>query len=199
MQNDIMYLLMANVYFSLRIAPLVVIGVGLLKGILLLTGQKREFEGWTRNSLLTVLSIVFLPGSLVYIGIRYILCRLLRIDVSEVGSSATYGEVNIFLRIDNPPRVMVLLLFLYTTVVLSIFTANSLILLPALFLADNGSAVLICWYVAIGIFFNTSVRSGDISVLFASLKRRPRSGTIELVLVMLGLIILYTQVMGVVV
>ncbi len=199
MENDIVYLVMVTIFFSMRVAPIVVIGVGLLKGILLLTGQKREFEGWTRNSILTVLSIVFLPGSLVYIGIRYILCRLFRIDVADIGTSATYGEVNIFLRIENPPRVMVLLLFLYTTVVLSIFTSTSLILLPSLFLTGNAPVILVCWYVAVGIFFNTSVRSGDLSVLLAALKRRPRSGSIELVLVLLSLVVLYTQVIGVIV
>ncbi|NWF95602.1 MAG: hypothetical protein HXY34_05635 [Candidatus Thorarchaeota archaeon] len=198
MQSDVLTLGLLTVVFSIQCAPFVVIGVGTLKGILLLTGQKREFEGWTRNSLLSFLSIIFLPGTLVYIAIRYVLCKILGIDVADIAGSAAYGELNIFLRIDKPPRVAVLLVFLYSTIILSIFVAISMIVFPATLLVSNPPIVLVCWYVALGVFFNTSVRSGDLSVLLASLKKRPRSGAIELVTVLVMIVILHTQLVGVI-
>lgn len=181
------------------ITPSVVLIVGILRGLVLLTGQKREFEDWTRNPLLTILSIVFLPGSVVFVTLRYIIAKIGGIDVEDVSGSATYGELDLFLRIEKPPRVGVVLTALYMTIVASVFTAMALITIPVVYLISEPPLVIICWYVAVSILFNTSVRSGDISIVVASLKRHPRSGAVELIVVLSVLVILYTQVFGVIV
>jgi len=195
---DIVSLVVANLYFSLRIAPFVVIAVGVLRGILLFSGQKREFEGWTRNLLLSILSIIFLPGTAVFVAIRLMMCKIFRIDISNVGGSSTYGEINIFLRVDKPPRVVAVLASLFTTVVLSVFVSLTLLAVPAILLISDPPLVLLCSYVAIGVLFNTSIRSGDLSLVQAALRKRPRSGAIELVIVLVSLTILYSQLLGVV-
>ncbi len=197
--DDLTSLIVGNLLFSVMITPTVVLIVGILRGLVLLTGQKREFEDWTRNPLLTILSIVFLPGSVVFVTLRYIIAKIGGIDVEDVSGSATYGELDLFLRIEKPPRVGVVLTALYVTIVASVFTAMALITIPVLYLLSEPPLVIICWYVAVSILFNTSVRSGDISIVVASLKRHPRSGTVELIVVLSVLVILYTQVFGVIV
>jgi hypothetical protein len=194
--TDIPGLIMANLIFSIQVAPGVLIAVSIIRGLILITGQKREFEDWTRNWLLTFLSWVFLPGTIVYVALRWGISKLFRIDVENIGLSTTYAELNLFIKVEKPPRVAVALTFLYATVVLSVFTACSLIVLPFVFLLE-APMVLILWYVALGVFFNTSLRSGDISLVAASLRRRPRSGVLELIVVMAALIILYAQFAGV--
>ena len=197
MQIDLPAALFANLVFSVKIAPGVLVIVTVVRGLILLSGQKREFEDWTRNSLMSALSIIFLPGTLAYIGIRYIVTRAFGIDVENIGGSTTYGEINLFLKVERPPRVAIVLSALYMIVVMSVFVALSLILLPALLFFQNMPAVLFCWYVAIGILFNNSLRSGDVSLVIASLRRRPRAGALEFIAVIVALILLYTQVVGV--
>lgn len=191
--------LFANLVFSVRIAPAILVIVTVVRGLILLSGQKREFEDWTRNSLMSALSILFLPGTLAYIGIRYTVSRAFGIDVENIGGSTTYGEINLFLKVERPPRVAIVLSALYMIVVMSVFVALSLILLPALLFFQNMPAVLFCWYVAIGVLFNISLRSGDVSLVVASLRRRPRAGALEFIVVMVALVLLYTQVVGVLV
>ena len=193
---DIPGLMMANLLFSMQVAPGVLIVVSVIRGLVLLTGQKREFEDWTRNWLLTLLSWVFLPGTMVYVALRWGISKLFRIDVENVGLSTTYAELNLFLKVEKPPRVVVAVTFLYATVVLSVFTACSMIILPLVFLLD-APVVAILWYVALGVFFNTSLRSGDVSLVAASLKKRPRSGALELIVVIAALVIFYAQIAGV--
>ena len=199
MQIDLPAALFANLVFSIKIAPGILVIVTVIRGLILLSGQKREFEDWTRNSLMSALSIIFLPGTLAYIAIRYTVSRAFGIDVENIGGSTTYGEINLFLKVERPPRVAIVLSALYMIVVMSVFVALSLILLPALLFFQNMPAVLLCWYVAVGVLFNNSLRSGDISLVVASLRRRPRTGALEFIAVMAALVLLYTQVMGVLV
>ena len=199
MQIDLPAALFANLVFSVKIAPGILAIVTVVRGLILLSGQKREFEDWTRNSLMSALSIIFLPGTLAYIGIRYTVSRAFGIAVENVGGSTTYGEINLFLKVERPPRVAIVLSALYMIVVMSVFVALSLILLPALLFFQNMPLVLFCWYVAIGVLFNISLRSGDVSLVVASLRRRPRAGVLEFIAVMVALVLLYTQVVGVLV
>ena len=199
MQIDLPAALFANLVFSVKIAPGILVVVTIVRGRILLSGQKREFEDWTRNSLMSALSIIFLPGTLAYIAIRYTVSRAFGIDVENIGGSTTYGEINLFLKVERPPRVAIVLSALYMIVVMSVFVALSLILLPALLFFQNMPAVLLCWYVAIGVLFNNSLRSGDVSLVVASLRRRPRAGVLEFIAVMVALVLLYTQVVGVLV
>lgn len=199
MQIDLPAALFANLVFSIKIAPGILVIVTVIRGLILLSGQKREFEDWTRNSLMSALSIIFLPGTLAYIAIRYTVSRAFGIDVENIGGSTTYGEINLFLKVERPPRVAIVLSALYMIVVMSVFVALSLILFPALLFFQNMPAVLLCWYVAVGVLFNNSLRSGDISLVVASLRRRPRTGALEFIAVMAALVLLYTQVVGVLV
>lgn len=199
MQIDLPAALLANLVFSVKIAPGILVIVTVVRGLILLSGQKREFEDWTRNSLMSALSIIFLPGTLAYIGIRYTVSRAFGIDVENIGGSTTYGEINLFLKVERPPRVVIVLSALYMIVVMSVFVALSLILLPALLFFQNMPVVLFCWYVAVGVLFNISLRSGDVSLVVASLRRRPRAGALEFIAVMVTLVLLYTQVVGVLV
>ena len=199
MQIDLPAALFANLVFSVKIAPGILAIVTVVRGLILLSGQKREFEDWTRNSLMSALSIIFLPGTLAYVGIRYTVSKAFGIDVENIGGSTTYGEINLFLKVERPPRVAIVLSALYMIVVMSVFVALSLILLPALLFFQNMPVVLFCWYVAVGVLFNISLRSGDVSLVVASLRRRPRAGAIEFIAVMVALVLLYTQVVGVLV
>ena len=199
MQIDLPAALFANLVFSVKIAPGILAIVTVVRGLILLSGQKREFEDWTRNSLMSALSIIFLPGTLAYVGIRYTVSKAFGIDVENIGGSTTYGEINLFLKVERPPRVAIVLSALYMIVVMSVFVALSLILFPALLFFQNMPAVLLCWYVAVGVLFNNSLRSGDISLVVASLRRRPRTGALEFIAVMAALVLLYTQVVGVLV
>ena len=196
MQMDIPSLILANLIFSIKITPIVVIIVSILRAAILFSGQKREFEDWTRNPLLTVLLMIFLPGTLAYVAIRYVVCYAFGIDIEGVGSATTYGEINLFLTVDKAPRVGIAITSLFVTIVMSIFVALSLVAIPIVLVFDV-LPTLVCWYISLGILFNSSIRNGDISMIGASLKRRPRSGAVELLVVMTALVLLYIQVMGV--
>ena len=82
------------------------------------------------------------------------------------------------------------------TIVLSVFIALLFLVLPAILALDFPMS-LFCWYVALGVLFNTSLRSGDVRLLWEALKRHPRSGTIEFVIVLAVLVLLYTTLPGV--
>jgi len=101
-QSDILALLATNLVFSVKIAPLVVVVATLVRSALLLTGQKRTIVSWTRNTLLFLATIVFLPGMLVNTGVRYGVCSLFGIDLEGVGGGSTYAEPNLFLKVVRP-------------------------------------------------------------------------------------------------
>ncbi len=194
-QIELLALVIANLYFAIAWTPFIVIGVTLLRGIVLFTGRKREFEDWTRNPLMTLLSFIFLPGTLLYIGIRYVVTKVAGIKVDRVSGSTTYGELNMFLEIERPPRVAVILTALYVNIVLTVFTAITLLIIPFVMLWDF-SWVVICWYVSLGVFYNSGVRSGDAALVLSSLRDRPRRGAIELVVVIVTIAVVYWQILG---
>ena len=188
--------MLANLFFSFSVTPYVILGATILRGLLLLSGQKREFEDWTRNKLMTFLTIIFLPGTLAYMGIRFLIAKGLRVDVEDVGSSSTYGEINVFLKVDRPPRVGIVLTVLFLNVVAAVFAAFALIVLPVMIYVEP-LWIFVFWWVALGILFNCSLRSGDLSLVVAALKNKPRSGAIEFIgfIIILGFIY-YTMYMG---
>ncbi len=189
---DIQTLVLVNLFLSIQLTPLVLVSVTIIRGVLLLRGRKREFEDWTRNPLMAVLSIIFLPGTLIYIGIRYAITRLARIRVDRISGSSTYGEVNLFLVVEDPPSLGIVLVALYSTLVLTVFVALTLLVLP-LALVPNLPLSVLLWYVGVGTFYNASVRSGDASLVLSSLRDNPRRGALELVAFIALLYILQTQ------
>ncbi|MHA2069907.1 MAG: hypothetical protein ACXABY_36550, partial [Candidatus Thorarchaeota archaeon] len=77
MQQDIGTLMMANLLFSVQVAPLVVVVATAIRSILLLTGKRRVFEEWTRNPLLSAVTIIFAPGMVITTAVRYGVTSLL--------------------------------------------------------------------------------------------------------------------------
>ena len=196
MQMELSALIISNLLFSVRVTPIVILAATLLRGAILLTGQKREFEDWTRNPLLTILTIIFFPGMIINLLIRYLVSAAFGIGVDRVGGSTTYGELNLYLKVDKPPRVFTVILVLFVSTFLSVFVAFLLIALPVvLFL--SASATVIMWYLSIGVLFNSSARGGDLSLLGASLKKRPRTGALEILTISAALIIMYFQLWSV--
>lgn len=194
--NDLVGLVITNLVLAVSFTPFVIIAMTVIRSIVLLAGRKREFEEWTRNPLLSILSIVFLPGSLVYIGIRYLVCSAFGFRIESIGTSTTYGEFNLYLNVERPPRVGAVIAAIYAIVVLSVFSAMNLMILPMAFAADfllPGIGL----YVALGVLFNASIRSGDITLLGASLRRRPRSGALELVIAIAILLFVHVQLLEV--
>jgi len=192
---DVTTLIMTNLLFSVRITPIVIITATILRGAILLTGQKREFEDWTRNPLLTIVTIIFFPGMIIHLFIRYTVSAAFGIGVERVGGSTTYGELNLYLKVDKPPRVTAVILALFVSTFLAVFVAFLLIALPVVLLF-SAPVTLIMWYLSIGVLFNSSLKSGDISLLGASLRKKPRSGALEIVTILAAIIILYIQVWG---
>jgi hypothetical protein len=82
---------------------------------------------------------------------------------------------------------------LYLSTVISLSLAFALIFLPVLLLIE-APIVLLSWYIALGVLFNSSLRGGDVQLLGAALKGRPRAGAIELMLSIAVLVLFYTQV-----
>ncbi|MGY5875411.1 MAG: hypothetical protein RTU30_06675 [Candidatus Thorarchaeota archaeon] len=195
MQMDVSTILVANILFSLRVTPIVIVGATLLRGAVLLTGRKREFEEWTRNPLLTILTIIFFPGMLIHLGIRYIVSKAFGVGVDKLGGSTTYGELNLFLRVDKPPRVSAVLLTVFVSTFLSVFVAFLCIALPVVMIF-SAPMTLLLWYISVSVLFNSSLKMGDASLIGASLRRRPRTGMLEMVAVMAALVIIYLQVWG---
>ena len=193
---DIVLLLVANFYFAFQWTPMIIVVVTIIRGALLLKGQKREFEDWFRNPWMTFLSIFFLPGTLIYTGIRYLVSKIAGIKIDRVSGTTTYGELNLFLEVEKPPRVGVLVIALFSNVVLSVFVALTLLVLPLILILDLAWTG-ICLYVALGVLYNSSLRSGDAGLVLTALRRKPKSGAIELIVVIAMLAFLYWQTMGV--
>ncbi len=190
MQNDIVSLLTMNFLFSLKVAPLVVIVATLLRSILLLSGNKRAFKSWTRNTLLSALTIIFLPGIIINTAVRYGICSLFQIDLEGVGAGSTYAELNLFLKVDSPPRVGVLILALYLSTLTSVFIGFLLLFLPVVILA-GAPLFLLCWYLSLAVLINCSLRGGDVSLLGAALRGHLGKGILELVIALSVLIVFY--------
>lgn len=201
MQSDLFTILLANLILSFRMLPIVLVVVGLLRGlILILGGRRREFEDWTRNRWMAALSIFFFSGMVVHMTIRYLVARLFLIRVSKVTIGSTYMEPNLYVEVESPPRTSIAILSFFIASVLSIFTGFLLLFLPTQFtLGDYLTDMvifLLCWWTSVGIFFNTSIRIGDITLIGASLQQQPKSGPFELCIVAIGLVLLYTQLWG---
>lgn len=194
--TDLVFLVLANLYFAFQWTPIIMVVITVIRGALLLKGQKREFEDWFRNPWMTFLSIFFLPGTLIYTGIRYVVSKLAGIKIERVSGTSTYGELNLFLEVEQPPRVGVLIVALYMNVMLSVFVALTLLVLPLVLILDLVWTA-ICLYVALGVLYNSSLRSGDAGLVLTSLRQKPKSGAIELVVVIASLAFLYWQTMGV--
>ncbi len=190
MQNDIVSLLTMNFLFSLKVAPLVVIVATLLRSLLLLSGSKRAFRSWTRNSLLSAITIVFLPGMVINTGVRYAICSLFGIDLDGVGGGSTYAELNLFLKVDSPPSVGVLISALYLSTVASVFIGFFLLVLPVIILIGAPFSLL-CWYLSLAVLINCSLRGGDVSLLGAALRGHPGKGILELLIALSILIVFY--------
>jgi hypothetical protein len=195
--SDVLVVLLASLQLSLRMTPLVIVVATLVRSVLLLTGRKRAFHTWTRNTLLSVLTIVFAPGMVVNTLIRYLICAILKVDIEGVGGTSTYAEFNRFLEVGKPPHVAVLLTALFVSSVLSVFVSLSLLFIPFVLLMGV-PVVLLCWYVAMSVLLNSCIRSGDIVLLGESLKKHGERGVLELVCVIAALALFYTQIVGVV-
>jgi hypothetical protein len=197
-QLDIASLMLANLLFSVQVAPLVVVVATAIRAILLLTGKRRAFEEWTRNPLLSAVTIIFAPGMVITTAVRYGVSSLMGIDLEGLGGGGTYGELSLFLKVDKPPRVAILLSALYGSTVVSVFIAFALLVVPVVLLA-GAPIVLLCTYVSLGVLLTSSLKGGDLALLGAALKGRPRSGAIELFAVLAILVLFYTQIVGVVI
>jgi hypothetical protein len=197
-QIDIVTLMVANLIFSVQVAPLVVVVATAIRSLLLLTGKRRAFEEWTRNPLLSAVTIIFAPGMVITTAVRYGVTSLMGIDLEGLGGGGTYGELSLFLKVDKPPRVAVLLSALYISTVISVFIAFALLVVPVVMLA-GAPVVLLCTYVSLGVLLTSSLKGGDLTLLGAAFKGRPRSGAIEFLAVMTVLVLFYTQVVGVVI
>lgn len=194
MQTDVVLQLLAtNLVFSVKIAPLVVVIATLVRSALLLTGRRRAIVSWTRNTVLSIATIVFLPGMIVNTGVRYAVCSLFGIDLEGIGGGSTYAELNLFLKVDRPPRVAILVSALYVSTVASVFIGFSLLFLPVVLLA-GAPVVLLCWYMALCVLFNSSLRGGDVSLLGAALQGHPGRGLAELLIVLAILVVFYAFV-----
>ena len=193
MQSDIVSMLAVNLVFSVKFAPLVVVAATLIRSLMLLSGNRRAFRAWTRNALLSAVTIIFLPGMIVNTAVRYAVCSLFRIDLEGVSSGTTYAEINLFLKVDSPPRVAVLISALFVSTIASVFIGFSLLFLPVVFLA-GAPVLLLCWYLSLAVFFNSSLRGGDVSLLGAALQKHPGKGIAELVIALSLLIVFYSFV-----
>ncbi|MFX1485298.1 MAG: hypothetical protein ACFFCP_19160 [Promethearchaeota archaeon] len=189
----VIQLLVTNLVFSVKIAPLVVVIATMVRATLLLTGRRRAIVSWTRNTLLSLATIVFLPGMIINTGVRYAVCSLFGIDLDGVGGGSTYAELNLFLKVDRPPRVAVLVSALYVSTVASVFIGFSLFFLPVVLLA-GAPVILLCWYMALCVLLNSSLRGGDVSLLGAALQGHPGRGIAELFLALAVLVVFYAFV-----
>ncbi len=194
MQTDVVLQLLAtNLVFSVKIAPLVVVVATLVRSALLLTGRRRAIVSWTRNTILSLVTIIFLPGMIVNTGVRYAVCSLFGIDLEGVGAGSTYAELNLFLKVDRAPRVAILVSALYVSTVASVFIGFSLLFLPVVLLA-GAPVILLCWYMALCVLFNSSLRGGDVSLLGAAIQGHPGRGLAELFIALTVLIVFYAFV-----
>jgi hypothetical protein len=198
MQADIVSMLAVNFVFSIKFAPLIVVVATLVRSLLLLSGNKRAFKSWTRNGLLSAITILFLPGMIINTAVRYAVCSLFRIDLEGVAAGSTYAELNLFLKVDSPPKVYVLISALFVSTIASVFIGFSLLFLPVV-LFVGAPVLLLCWYLSVAVLLNSSLRGGDVSLLGAALQKHPGRGIAELVVTLSVLIVFYSYVgMGVV-
>ncbi|MBD3406888.1 MAG: hypothetical protein GF411_12295 [Candidatus Lokiarchaeota archaeon] len=192
-----MVIVTSSFLFAFQITPLVVLVATAIRSVILLTGRRRAFVTWTRNSLLSAISIIFAPGMIINTGVRYGICSLFGIDMDGFGANSTYAELNLFLRVERPPRVLVLVTALFISTVLSVFLGFILIVLPMVIII-GAPVVLVCWYIAVCILFNTSIRGGDVTLLGAALKGQPGRGIAELILSISIIVFLYIALSGVI-
>jgi len=193
LQYDIVSMLVLNVVFSVKIAPAVVFTATLIRSLILLSGNKRVFRAWTRNVMLSAVSIIFFPGSIINTAVRYAVCSLFRIDLKGVAAGSTYAELNLFLKVDSPPRVVVLISALFVSTIASVFIGFSLLFLPVVLLV-NAPVYLLCWYLSLAVLFNSSLKGGDVSLLGAALQKHQGKGIAELILALSVLIVFYSVV-----
>ena len=193
MQTDVLALLATSLVFSVKVAPLVVVVATLVRSALLLTGRRRALVSWTRNAFLSFATIIFLPGSIINTAVRYGVCSLFGIDLEGVGGGSTYAELNLFLKVDRPPKVAVLVSALYVSTVASVFIGFTLLFLPVVLLA-GAPIVLLCWYLALCVLFNSSLRGGDVHLLGAALQKHPGRGIAELFVALAVLVVFYSIV-----
>jgi len=184
-------MLVVNLIFSVKFAPFVVVVATLIRSIMLLSGNRRAFRAWTRNVLLSAVTIIFLPGMIINTGVRYAVCSVFRIDLEGVAAGSPYAELNLFLTVDSPPRVSVLIAALFVSTIASVFIGFSLLFLPVVFLA-GAPALLLCWYLSLAVLFNSSLKGGDVSLLGAALQKHPGKGIAELVVALSLLIVFYS-------
>jgi len=158
---------------------------------MLLSGNRRAFRAWTRNALLSAVTIIFLPGMVINTAVRYAVCSLFRIDLQGVAAGSTYAELNLFLKVDSPPRVSVLISALFVSTIVSVFIGFSLLFLPVVLLA-GAPVILLCWYLSLAVLLNSSLRGGDVSLLGAALQKHPGKGIAELIIALSILIVFYS-------
>ncbi|MFW9786408.1 MAG: hypothetical protein ACFFE2_07050 [Candidatus Thorarchaeota archaeon] len=192
-EADVLALLATNLIFSVKIAPLVVVVATIVRSALLLTGNRRALVSWTRNTVLSIATFVFLPGMLINTAVRYGVCSLLGIDLEGIGGGSTYAELNLFLKVDRPPKVAVLVTALYVSTVASLYIGFTLLFLPVVLLL-RAPVILLCWYLALCVLFNSSLRGGDFHLLGAALQKHPGRGVAELFLALAVLIVFYAYV-----
>jgi hypothetical protein len=195
LQYDIVTILAINLVFSVKITPVVVVVATLIRSLMLLSGNKRAFRSWTRNALLSAMTVIFLPGAIINTAVRYAVCSLFRIDLEGVSAGSTYAELNLFLKVDSPPRVVVLVSALFVSTIASVFIGFALLFLPVVFLV-GAPVLLLCWYLSLAVLFNSSLRGGDVSLLGAALQKHPGKGILELVLALSILIVFYSIIGG---
>jgi len=195
LQYDIVTILAINLVFSVKITPVVVVVATLIRSLMLLSGNKRAFRSWTRNALLSAVTVIFLPGAIINTAVRYAVCSLFRIDLEGVSAGSTYAELNLFLKVDSPPRVVVLVSALFVSTIASVFIGFALLFLPVVFLV-GAPVLLLCWYLSLAVLFNSSLRGGDVSLLGAALQKHPGKGILDLVLALSILIVFYSIIGG---
>ena len=93
MQSDVVVLMMSNLLFSIWIAPFVVTLATVIRTALLLTGKRRTFRSWTRNAILSVVTIIFAPGMVINTGVRYAIAALFRIDIEGPPCLEPFGNI----------------------------------------------------------------------------------------------------------
>lgn len=130
---------------------------------------------------------------LVNTAVRYGVCSLFGIDLEGIGGGSTYAELNLFLKVDRPPKVAVLVSALYVSTVASVFIGFTLLFLPIVLLL-GAPIVLLSWYLAVCVLFNSSLRGGDVQLLGAALQKHPGRGIAELLVALALLVVFYTFV-----
>ncbi len=196
MELDIPGFLVADAVVSFHLTPLVLLIATGVRGLLLFSGKKREFEGWIRNTALTLVSVLLLPGLIVHMAVRYVLAKVMGLEVEQVRTSTTYGEVNLYFTVDRPPEVGIVLTYMFLTVFLSVYMALAMAALPVA-LAAPTVWVLACQYLCVCVLVNSAVRSGDVSLLAAAFRQRPVLGVVEAVCVCISLYVAYCLALGV--